>query len=322
MGNADLRDIAVIEQIDQGELAGDVVAVDAPNWLYKYMTTTARFIDTDDYTTTEGKELSNLIGVPRGLRKFFEYDVTPVFVFDGSAHTLKSDEIEERREARESAAEKAESSTDKIETARYQARAQHLNTEIIESTQEIFDHLDIPYMVAPQAAEAQTARMAETDMFDSAITEDYDSLLFGCPQTIRQFTSSDDTVERMSFPKTLSEHDITQDQLITTAILCGTDYNDGVSGIGPKTGLKLVSEHRTVEGVLRSIDGTIDNVEEIHQLFTDASTTNEWPSPDRPTPDVEATEDYLDGLGIDVSHVDTALTEIRENSSQTGLNSF
>ena len=39
------------------------------------------------YTTDEGEEVANLVGVVQGLPKFFEHDLTPVFVFDGAARS-------------------------------------------------------------------------------------------------------------------------------------------------------------------------------------------------------------------------------------------
>jgi len=101
MGNADLRDVAAIDDVPFDSLAGSVVAVDAHNWLYRYLTTTVKFTADSVYTTASGEEVANLVGVVQGLPKFFEHDVTPVFVFDGGVTDLKSDEVERRREQRE-----------------------------------------------------------------------------------------------------------------------------------------------------------------------------------------------------------------------------
>ena len=103
MGNADLRDVAAIDDVPFDSLAGSVVAVDAHNWLYRYLTTTVKFTADSVYTTASGEEVANLVGVVQGLPKFFEHDVTPVFVFDGGVTDLKSDEVERRREQREKA---------------------------------------------------------------------------------------------------------------------------------------------------------------------------------------------------------------------------
>ena len=97
MGNSDLRSLATIAEVSFDDLGGSVVAVDAHNWLYRYLTTTVRFTRDEAYTTGDGAEVANLIGVVKGLPKFFEHDITPVFVFDGgrggrtagSARTLR-----------------------------------------------------------------------------------------------------------------------------------------------------------------------------------------------------------------------------------------
>src|SRR6056297_1364756 len=101
MGNTDLRQLAVISEVPFAELDGDTVAVDAHNWLYKYLTTTVQWTRDEVYTTDDGTEVANLVGVVQGLPKFFENDLTPVFVFDGAVTDHKAAEIERRRKERE-----------------------------------------------------------------------------------------------------------------------------------------------------------------------------------------------------------------------------
>jgi 5'-3' exonuclease len=42
---------------------------------------------------------------------------------------------------------------------------------------------------------------------------------------------------------------ITHEGLIDLALLVGTDFNDGVHGIGPKKALKLVQQHSRIENM-------------------------------------------------------------------------
>src|SRR6056297_2956039 len=106
MGNADLRQLAALSDVSWDEVAGGVVAVDAHNWLYRYLTTTVKWTNDAVYTTAAGEEVANLVGVVQGLPKFFEHDLTPVFVFDGGVTDLKDAEVAERREQRERAEER------------------------------------------------------------------------------------------------------------------------------------------------------------------------------------------------------------------------
>jgi flap endonuclease-1 len=147
MGNADLREVAAIEEVPFDDLAGSVVAVDAHNWLYRYLTTTVKFTNESVYTTASGEEVANLIGVVQGLPKFFEHDITPVFVFDGGVTELKEAEIAERREQRErdeAKLEKAKAEGDSVAVSRLESRTQRLTEAIHETTRELLSRLDVP----------------------------------------------------------------------------------------------------------------------------------------------------------------------------------
>ena len=142
MGNADLRDLAVLEDVPFDDLSESVVAVDAHNWLYRYLTTTVRWTNEDIYTTADGDEVANLIGVVQGLPKFFEHDITPVFVFDGSVVSLKDDEVAERRAEREKREEKLETAReegDELAVARLESQTQRLTDTILRTTGEVLE---------------------------------------------------------------------------------------------------------------------------------------------------------------------------------------
>jgi len=191
MGNAALRDIAVIEEIPFDDIEG-VVAVDAHNWLYRYLTTTVKWTNSAKYTTGDGTEVANLVGIVQGLPKFFENDVTPVMVFDGGPSELKDDEIESRREQRRSYEEQLETAReegDAVAIAQLESRTQRLTPTIQETSRELLRLLDVPIVEAPAEGEAQAAHMVKRGDADYVGSEDYDALLFGSPLTLRQLTS-------------------------------------------------------------------------------------------------------------------------------------
>src|SRR5207247_6159061 len=93
----------------------------------------------------------------------------------------------------------------------------------------------------------------------AAASKDYDCLLFGTPRLLRFLTISGKEflpskgVSRPIIPEVidtaamLDEYAITREQLIDLALLVGTDFNDGVKGIGPKKALKLVKEFGSID---------------------------------------------------------------------------
>jgi flap endonuclease-1 len=325
MGNADLRSLAAIETVSFDELSGSVVAVDAHNWLYRYLTTTVKWTSGDVYTTSDGTEVANLVGVVQGLPKFFEHDLTPVFVFDGAVTELKDDEVQARREQREKYEDQLEDAReegDAVAVARLESRTQRLTDTIVETTRELLELLDVPIVDAPAEGEAQAAVMARKGQVDYAGTEDYDALLFGSPLTLRQLTSKGDP-ELMDFDATLAEHDLTWEQLVDVAILCGTDFNEGISGVGPKTAVSLVREHGDLWGVFDAEGYSIENADRIRNLFLDPAVVDD---PDFETdlnPDVDAAREFVTGQWeVDPGEVERGFERIEDSLVQTGLDDW
>jgi flap endonuclease-1 len=325
MGNSDLRSLAAIEDVSFEDVSGSVVAVDAHNWLYRYLTTTVRFTRGGAYTTADGTEVANLIGMVQGLPKFFEHDLTPVFVFDGAVTEMKDDEIEERREQREQREEKladAREAGDVTEVARLDSQTQRLTDAILQTTRRTLELLDVPVIEAPAEGEAQAAHMARQGDVDYVGTEDYDALLLGAPLTLRQITSSGDP-ELMDFQATLDAHGITWEQLVDAAILMGTDFNAGIDGIGPKTAVKLVTEHGDLWGALEARDAHVDHAERIRDMFLTPAVTDDYDLDLTMDPDVEAAREFVTGeWEVAADEVERGFERIEDSLVQTGLDEW
>jgi flap endonuclease-1 len=325
MGNADLRDLAAIETVSFEDIAGSVVAVDAHNWLYRYLTTTVKWTSAEAYTTADGTEVANLIGAVQGLPKFFEHDLTPVFVFDGAVTDLKEAELDERREQRkryESDLEAARERGDEVAVARLESRTQRLTDTIVETTRELLALLDVPVVNAPAEGEAQAAHMARQGSVDYAGTEDYDALLFGAPRTLRQLTSDGDP-ELMDLDATLSAHDLTWEQLVDVAILCGTDFNEGISGVGPKTAVDFVHEHGDLPAVCEAEGCHVDGADRVRQLFLDPAVDGDVAFDTDIDPDVEAARSFVvEEWEVDPEEVRRGFERIEAALVQTGLDEW
>src|SRR5262249_49859146 len=161
---------------------------------------------------------------------------------------LKAAEIDRRRAIKE----RYERETDEARQAGDLARAyskstmtSRLTRPMIAEARELLALMGIPSLEAPSEAEAQTARMAGTGKVWAAVSKDYDSLLFGASRLVRFLTFSGKeflpskgtfrpiTPELIDLQAMLDALAITRSQLIDLAILVGTDFNEGVKGIGP-----------------------------------------------------------------------------------------
>jgi flap endonuclease-1 len=175
---------------------------------------------------------------------------------------------------------------------------------MIADARELLHLMGIPVVQAPAEAEAQAAHMAATspEIF-AAASKDYDSLLFGAPRVVRfltisgkEFLPSQGTFrpivpETIELARLLAGWGITRDGLVDLAILVGTDFNDGVDGIGPKKALKLVQRHGRIEEMpdeIRMALGDPRTVDEVRQIFLHPDVTDAF--------SVQATEPDLAGI--------------------------
>jgi flap endonuclease-1 len=160
------------------------------------------------------------------------------------------------------------------------------------------------------------ARVGDVDYVGS---EDYDTLLFGAPLTLRGLTGSGDP-ELMDLEATLAEHDITREQLIDIAVLVGTDFNPGVDGIGPKTALSAVKEYGDLWGVLEARGLHVENADRIRDLFLDPPVTDDYGFDTDLDPDVPAARAYVTGeWEVDADEVARGFERIEAALTQTGL---
>lgn len=274
MGVSALRELSVIEQRELASYTGEVVAIDAHHWLFRYMTVQVRYRDESYYTTSDGDEVPNLLGMLRGLPTLINAGVKPVFVFDGVPEELKAAEIESRRESRTEAKEKMEAAReagDVTAARKFKSQSQRLTPVIHETSRELLRLLGIPFVEANGAGEGYAAQLAvdDTTPVSAVFSGDYDALLFGSPETIRPI-SGGDGVERIVLDETLESIGVSYDEFIDAAILIGTDYNPGVSGIGPKRAVKFVQGDRDVTEIAADWGSdtlTTDRVQAIRDIY-------------------------------------------------------
>ncbi|HSV42153.1 MAG TPA: flap structure-specific endonuclease, partial [Methanomassiliicoccales archaeon] len=119
-------------------------------------------------------------------------------------------------------------------------------------------------------------------------SQDFDSLLFGAPRLLKNLTLAgrrkmpgrneyrDIKMEMVELEEMLNQLAITREQLIDLCILMGTDFNQGIRGIGPKKGLKLVKEHGDIPRSLLALGKEMPEYEEVKNIFLRYETTSEY----------------------------------------------
>ncbi len=266
-----LRDLIpdkAIKVIELKELRGKIIAIDAYNALYQFLTA-IRQPDGTPLKDRLGRITSHLSGLFYRTINIMENGVKPVYVFDGKPPELKKMEIERRKKVKEEAVKKYEEALAKgdLEAAkRYAQMSSKLTEPMVEDAKKLLTAMGIPWVQAPAEGEAQAAYMARRGDVYASASQDYDSLLFGAPRLVRNLTITgrrklprknvyvEIKPEIIELDVLLKELGITREQLVDIAILLGTDYNpEGVRGVGPKTALKLVKTYGSIEKALKAL---------------------------------------------------------------------
>jgi len=242
------------EEISLEDLHGKVIAIDAFNVLYQFLTTIRQY-DGSLLTDSKGRVTSHLSGLFYRMTNMMSKGIKPVFVFDGKAPDLKIKTREARKAVKLAAHEKLKAAESDAEKAKYAGRTVVLTKELIEESKELLDALGIPVIQAPAEGEAQAAYLVQQGDAWAVGSQDYDALLFGANRLIQNLTlaktrklASGAVVSinprLIDLEILLDGMEINRNQLICLGILVGTDYNPkGIPGIGQKTALKLVKEY-------------------------------------------------------------------------------
>jgi DNA excision repair protein ERCC-5 len=100
----------------------------------------------------------------------------------------------------------------------------------------------IPYITAPMEAEAQCAELVRLNLVDGIVTDDSDIFLFGGTRVYKNMFNSNKFVECYLARDLETELSLSRDTLISLAQLLGSDYTEGLPGVGPVTALEILSE--------------------------------------------------------------------------------
>ena len=107
----------------------------------------------------------------------------------------------------------------------------------------------IPYITAPMEAEAQCAELVSLGLVDGVVTDDSDIFLFGGTKVYKNMFNNNKFVECYLSADVERDLSLSRRQLISLALLLGSDYTDGLPGVGPVTAVEILSEFPGAEGL-------------------------------------------------------------------------
>jgi flap endonuclease-1 len=332
----DISDLVEAKRISLEDLSGRSVAIDAFNTLYQFLSM-IRQPDGTPLMDREGRVTSHLSGLFHRSSALLELGIKPVFVFDGKPPELKKKTIEERKAVKAEAEKEWKQALEEGDMKRALSKATRtskLDAGMIEESLSLLDALGIPWVRAPSEGEAQMGHMARKGDVWAGASQDFDAILFGTPSLVRNLTlagkrrlPSGKTVdvypEIVTLADVLTALKVTREQLVDMGILIGTDFNDGVRGIGPKKALKIIREHGNLENVHAS--GKIEvpsEYEQVRHIFLEPEVTDDY-SLGWAKVDPEAVRRILcDRHSFSVDRVDSILSNIVSKESSRNQKSL
>jgi flap endonuclease-1 len=320
-----------------GDLSGKVVAIDAYNTIYQFLTT-IRDHTGKPLRDRSGRVTSHLSGLFYRNINLLKNKIKLVYVFDGKPPIKKVRELERRKIIKKESFQKyleALERKDFEEARKYAALAATLEDYMVEDAKRLLELLGVPVIQAPSEGEAQASYMVMKGDVWAVGSQDYDSFLFGGLRIVRNITLTGKIrypskgIEIKMEPELIYLKDvleglrITREQLVDIAILIGTDYNEGIKGIGPKKALDLILTYKSIDKI-PDIETklSLEEVEEVRQLFLNPEITDDYELNFRDV-DYDGVVNFLcDEHDFSYGRVKKALDELKETKSIKSLDQW
>ncbi len=268
-----IGDIVPRKEIKFEDLSGKIIAVDAFNAIYQFLSS-IRQPDGTPLMDSKGRTTSHLSGLFYRNLALISEGMKLAYVFDGEYHSLKGKTHEKRGAARDIAMQKYESAKEEedVETMGKYAKAfGRLDSNMIAESKELLEAMGIAIVQAPGEGEMQCAHLVKSGEAYAVASQDYDALVVGGRRLIQNLTLARKrklgngsfvyiAPELIEYEKVLNTLELNSDQIICLAILVGSDFNPGgVKGLGPKKALDMVRKRKHPVEIFKEVEERYGN---------------------------------------------------------------
>ncbi|KAL7753914.1 DNA repair protein rad2 [Sorochytrium milnesiophthora] len=121
--------------------------------------------------------------------------------------------------------------------------------EMVRDSQRLLGLFGIPFVVSPMEAEAQCAFLTQNSLVDGIVTDDSDVFLFGGTVVYKNMFNQAKYVERYAARDIEKDLSVDRERMIRLAYLLGSDYTEGLQGVGAVTAMEIVGEWQGENGL-------------------------------------------------------------------------
>ena len=235
------------------KLSGKKVAVDASLVIYQNLLNIGK---RPLFKNSKGKITNHLSGLFYKIVNYLSLDIELIFIFDGKPPSIKSDTIDDRKKKASEAKAKMESATTQEEKDKYEKSSLRLTKEMIMDVKKLLNYLGVSWIHPDGEGEAYASELCRIGYVDYVLTEDMDTMAYGCPKLIRNCLDKTikrkDIVSILNYDKIIEGFEITNDQFVEFCVLCGCDYCDSVPKVGNITALKLIKKYGNIQKIMEN----------------------------------------------------------------------
>jgi len=248
------------------KLSGKIVAVDASLIIYQQLLS-HRLLK-----NTKGEITNHITGLFYKIVKYLSLNIELLFVFDGKPPDLKSECIKERQQKSADAKEKIEECADPENKDKLEKTSTRLTKKMVDDVKKLLSYLGISYIHLPEGeGEGIASELCRIGYVDYVLTEDMDSMVYACPNLIRNCLDKTlkrtDIISVINYDEMIKGLGLTDEQFIKYCILCGCDYCKNVPKVGTTTALKMIKKYQNIDDIIENYKDKYEFPEGYKELF-------------------------------------------------------
>lgn len=228
------------------------VAIDVSIFLYKFIL----------------KEKNIIEGFLAQIYKLRQFNITPVYVFDGIPPKEKDNTIKLRNDRKKNYSLKIEKLNEEYENCLNESKSILIKQELerlrkkniritnshISDLKDMLDKLGIKHVTPESEADTYCSALCSNNIVDFCISDDMDLLASNCSVLVRNFNNFSNNVIKYELDTILSNLDITYRQWLDFCILCGCDYTKRIRGLTPSQAYDLIKKYETIDSIIEKCD--------------------------------------------------------------------
>jgi len=267
-----------INKIHISSLSGKKIVIDTSIYLYRFI--------------GDGCLLENFYLM---ISIFRQYNIIPLFIFDGKPPKEKDELLKQRKIEKKEAELKYKILEDKlindtegdINVAEIKDNMDvlkkqfiRINHKDIENVKTLIKAYGVSYIEATGEADKLCAKMVSKHKAYACLSEDMDLFVYGCGRVLRYLSLLKKTAIMYDLSGILSEIKMTLQEFQQVAIVSGTDYNcDKTHNTNLMTTLKYFKRYKKNNSNdfydwLKSNTNYIDNIDELNKIINMFSLSN------------------------------------------------